>query len=64
MSPRDAVLSPSEEVEVEKSPGRTLAAVTVSCPPAVPILVSGEVVSEDAISAFKYYGIEKIRVIK
>ncbi len=64
LSPRDAVFSPSEEIEVEKALGRVLAAVTASCPPAVPILVSGEVISEEAILAFKYYGTEKIKVIK
>ncbi len=64
VSPREAVFSPSEEVAVECALGRVLADVTLSCPPAVPILVSGEVVSEEAISAFKYYGVEKIKVIK
>ena len=64
LSPRDAVFSPCEEIEVDRALGRILAAVTVSCPPAVPILVSGEVVSEEAIEAFKYYGIKKIKVIK
>ena len=64
VSPREVVFSPSEEIPIEKALGRVLAAVTVSCPPAVPILVSGEVVSEEAVSAFKYYGIKKIKVIK
>ena len=64
LSPRDAVFSPSEETEVDNALGRVLADVTVSCPPAVPILVSGEVISEEAIQAFKYYGIKKIKVIK
>lgn len=64
VSPREAVFSPCEEIAVECALGRVLAAVTVSCPPAVPILVSGEVVSEEAVSAFKYYGIKKIKVIK
>jgi arginine/lysine/ornithine decarboxylase len=64
LSPRDAVFSPCEEVAVDQALGRVLAAVTISCPPAVPILVSGEVVSEEAIATFKYYGIKKIKVIK
>ena len=53
-----------EEIFVDNALGRVLADVTVSCPPAVPILVSGEVVSEEAINAFKYYGTKKIKVIK
>lgn len=64
LSPKDAVFLPSEEIKVENALGRVLASVSVSCPPAVPILVSGEVISEEAISAFKYYGIGKIRVVK
>ena len=64
LSPREAVLSPSEVVAVKDAMGRILADVTVGCPPAVPIIVSGEAVDEDAISAFLYYGIEKIKVVK
>ena len=64
LSPRDAVFSPSEEIDVENALGRILADVTVSCPPAVPILVSGEQINAEAIYAFKYYGIKKIKVIK
>lgn len=64
VSPREAIFSPCEEVAVECATGRVLAAVTLSCPPAVPILVSGEVVNKEAVSVFKYYGVEKIKVIK
>lgn len=64
LSPREAVFSPSEEIDVDNALGRVLADVTVSCPPAVPILVSGEIISKEAISAFKYYGTQKIKVIK
>ena len=64
LTPREAVLSPSEVISVNDARGRILADITVGCPPAVPIIVSGEVVDEDAISAFLYYGIEKIKVAK
>lgn len=63
MSPRQALLSKSETVETDKALGRVLAAPSVSCPPAVPIAVCGEVIDQRAIELFKYYGIEKIRVI-
>lgn len=63
-SPREAMFSPSEELPIESCVGRVFASSALGCPPAVPILVSGEVVSENAISAFKYYGIDKIRVKK
>ena len=63
MTPRQALMSKSEPVETEKALGRVLAAPSVSCPPAVPIAVCGEVIDQSAIELFKYYGIDKIRVI-
>ncbi len=64
ISPREAMLSPAERVLVRDAVGRVLSAVTVGCPPAVPILVSGELVTLEAIKAFEYYGIEYISVVK
>ena len=63
-SPREAMLSPMEEVPVEKSEGRVLAASTVGCPPAVPIVVSGERIDAHAIDCFRYYGITHCSVMK
>ena len=63
MSVRDAILSPSEAVSVEKSLGRVLSVCTVSCPPAVPILMSGEIIDENCINAFRYYGIRDVKVV-
>ena len=64
MSIREAMLSPSETVDVESAVGRILASPTVSCPPAVPIVVSGEEITEADVRIFKYYGIDKVSVIK
>lgn len=64
MSVREALLAPSEEIAVTDALGRVLASANVSCPPAVPVAVCGEVLDEAAIEAFRYYGIEKIRVVK
>ena len=64
MSPREAAFSLQENIKTDLALGRVLASASVSCPPAVPILVSGEVITRDAINALKYYGIEKIRVVK
>lgn len=61
---RRAVLSPSETVFVENSAGRVCASPTVSCPPAVPIVVSGERISDKDVLLFRHYGIENISVIK
>ena len=63
MSIREAVLSPSETIPVGKSLGRVLAAATVGCPPAVPIVVCGEIIDQEAIEVFQYYGITSCCVI-
>jgi arginine/lysine/ornithine decarboxylase len=64
MTAREALLSPAESLPAVACLGRTLAVATVGCPPAVPILVSGEVVDEEALALFAYYGITSLRVTK
>ena len=64
MTIRQATLAPSEFVDVDKAEGRILADLSVGCPPAVPILVCGEVVDKNAIDRFRYYGVERIAVVK
>ena len=63
MSVREAVLSPSETVNVEESAGRVLAAASVGCPPAVPIVVCGERIDAEAVQCFAYYGIKTCAVV-
>ena len=64
MSVREAAFSPCETVPAAESLGRILAAATVGCPPAVPIVVSGERIDEDAVAQFAYYGIETCAVVR
>lgn len=64
VSIRGAVMSPAVRVPVVDAIGRILASPSVSCPPAVPILVCGEVVDNAAIQCFEYFGISHIYVIK
>ena len=64
ITPREAFLLPYEEISAEKSSGRILAAETVACPPAVPIVASGELIDKTAVKAFLYYGIKTVKVIK
>ncbi len=64
MSVREAAFSVSENIPIEKSEGRVLAAATVGCPPAVPIVVCGEVIDAHAVECFKYYGFETCSVVK
>ena len=64
LSVREAMLSLAEVLPVESCVGRIAAAATVGCPPAVPIVVSGERITEDAVECFRYYGIETCAVIR
>ncbi len=64
MTVRTATLSPYEEIDAKDALGRILAFSEVGCPPAVPIVISGEIIDGDAIKCFEYYGIEKCRVVK
>lgn len=64
VSIREAIYSPFELLPVEECLGRVVAMSSVGCPPAVPIAVAGEVLDENAIECFKYYGIDKCNVIK
>jgi len=64
MSIREAAFSACEEIEAKRSEGRILAAATVGCPPAVPIVVCGERIDAHAVRCFEYYGIERCTVIK
>ncbi len=64
MSPRAALFSPHCELPVAACRGRVLASATVSCPPAVPIVVCGEVIDEAAIEMLRYYGIESCQVVQ
>ena len=63
MTIREASLSVSETIPCSNAEGRILAAASVSCPPAVPILVCGEIIDKKAIECFEYYGIESCTVV-
>ncbi len=61
---REALFAPQETVPAEESLGRVCGAPTVSCPPAVPIAVSGERIGEAAVELFRYYGVTHVDVLK
>jgi len=63
LTPRQALFAPHETVPVQSALGRVCAAPTVSCPPAVPIAVSGERIGEEALALFTYYGIRQVDVV-
>lgn len=62
-SVREALLSPSIALPVDECEGKILASPSVACPPAVPILVCGEVIDKSAIELFRFYGVTDCRVI-
>lgn len=64
MTIREAVFAPSEIIAAEKSLGRILADETVSCPPAIPIGISGEIIDEEMIQLFQEYDIRNISVVR
>lgn len=63
MSVREATLSPSEALPIERCEGKILSSVTVGCPPAVPILICGERITKDVLDCFKYYNITNCSVV-
>lgn len=62
-SVREAVFAKSEWIKTAMAEGRICATVTVSCPPAVPVVISGERITKEVIDALLYYGIEEIKVV-
>lgn len=63
ISVREAMLSPFESLPISGCLGRVASLSSVGCPPAVPIVVSGEIIDEEAIKCFEYYGIDKCNVV-
>ena len=63
VSVREALFAPSERLPVEDCLGRILSEPGVSCPPAVPIVMCGEIIDKQAIEAMKYYGIVECSVV-
>lgn len=63
MSIRSAIFSRSEVISVKKAAGRVCASETVSCPPAVPVAICGEKITEEMVQAFLAYGITKVSVV-
>jgi arginine/lysine/ornithine decarboxylase len=60
---REAVFGRKEIVSPGEASGRISASPSVSCPPAIPIVVSGEIITEEAVRLFEYYGIDSVEVL-
>lgn len=63
MTVRQAIFAPAEIVAAENALGRICATPTVSCPPAIPIAVSGEVIDRERLELFRHYGIQTVSVV-
>ncbi len=61
---RESIFCESEEIDVQNALGRVCASPCVSCPPAIPIAVSGEKITEKHIELFKKYNINRNLVVK
>ena len=64
MTIREAVFAPDQTLPTAAAVGRVCAAPTVSCPPAIPIAVSGEVITQEAAAALLRFGIEEVSVVR
>ena len=64
MSIRAALLSRHEYVCLKDAAGRICGEPSVSCPPAVPIAVCGEIISESMCRVFEAYDIQRIAVVE
>ena len=61
---RQAAFAPRETVPAEQALGRICSLPTVGCPPAIPIAVSGERITPEAVELFRAYGVEQVEVLK
>lgn len=63
MPMRDAMLTARERVSLDAAAGRILASVHVGCPPAVPIAICGERLTDEAVEVMRYYRIREVDVV-
>ena len=63
IAPRKAFFSITETIKTESSLGKVCAAVTCPCPPCIPVVMPGEVITTEIINALKNYGVKEIRVV-
>lgn len=63
MTPREAAFSPCEEIPVEEAAGRIAARESSPCPPGIPVIMSGERISEEAVRCLRDYGTVQVSVV-
>lgn len=63
LSIRQASLCPYEYIDIDKAEGRVAALGNTSCPPAVPIIMPGELITTKEIEILRYFGYSRIKVV-
>lgn len=61
---RQAMLAPAETIPIACAEGRICAAPSISCPPAIALAVSGEVLTKEALALFAACGTDTVDVVK
>ena len=64
LTPREALLAGRERIAVNRAAGKVAASVAVSCPPAVPVAVMGELISAENAHLMELYGFTFVDVVK
>lgn len=64
LTAREALFSPWEELETEKSEGRICAGIHCPCPPCVPLVMPGERYTAEGIEMLLAYGVKRVRAVK
>ncbi len=63
LTPREVLYAPRETVPLSCAVGRILADMVLACPPAVPLVVCGERITEGAARLLAYYGVDVCCVV-
>ena len=64
LSLREALFALKETIAVKDASGRVYAEISAICPPAVPIAVCGEVITDSMVDAFLHNKIQTVAVVK
>lgn len=64
VSPREALFAPAETVSLESAVSRIAAETACPCPPGIPVVMPGEIISHAAAEFLAGYGILSIKVLK
>lgn len=64
LTPRQALLAAKTVVPVKESAGKTACAAVCPCPPAIPFVMPGEMITSEAAGILAEYGFSDITVVK